>query len=134
MNKAQLIILVLVLHFISDFNLQIGAKLHEMKQKAWWRRMFKEYGIIDHKKYDDDWSAAMWIHSFVWASVTFSPLAWIYGDRASIYVLIILNMVIHAFIDNANANLMSINLWQDQLMHLGQIGCTLLYFYIGLQV
>ena len=34
-EMLKLVLLVLLLHFYSDFNLQIGAKLDGMKQKIW---------------------------------------------------------------------------------------------------
>lgn len=121
MNTVQLIILILVLHFISDFNLQIGAGLHETKQKEWWTRMFKDHGIIDNKRYRNDWLVCLLIHSFVWTVVTFAPLIWLHGNEFTTYIVLTFEFVIHAMVDHVKANDKIINLAQDQMFHLVQI-------------
>lgn len=129
MNPIQLVILTLALHFISDFNLQIGARLHEMKQKEWWTRMFEEYGIIDNKKYRNDWFVCLLIHSFVWTAITFAPMIWLYGNKFITYCVLGFEFVVHAMIDNAKANDMTINLVEDQLWHLGQIALGMIMIF-----
>ena len=51
----------------------------------------------------------------------------IYGLQPSIYLLLVVftvNWLIHTITDNAKANLMKINLIQDQWIHIAQIFVT----------
>lgn len=41
--------------------------------------------------------------------------------------IIIVNTVIHYFIDDLKTNKCKINLWQDQLSHVAQIGLTICF-------
>ena len=125
MNTLHLFILVLLLHFYSDFNLQIGAHLHDMKQKEWWERMFEREGIIDNANYRYDWVAALLIHSGVWSMLTFLPLL-LATDKCWLMVGIVsLNTIVHAMIDHLKANRRSINLIVDQGLHFVQIITTI---------
>jgi len=41
--------------------------------------------------------------------------------------MIVFNTVMHALVDDLKANMKLINLWTDQLIHLGQIVLTYVY-------
>ena len=130
MTIIQTTLLVYVLHFIADFNLQIGANLHNMKCKEWWDRMFEREGILDSRKYGDDWRVALWIHSYVWGVITFSPLIWQAGESVLMMVMLLVNMIVHAIVDGLKCNKRAISLKTDQNIHAVQIAITLLLYWL----
>lgn len=127
----KLALLVLLLHFYSDFNLQIGAKLDGMKQKIWWRRQFKKLKMdaVDAKWYSYDFKCALLIHAFVWSVLTFAPLIYLTKSVVGILVMVAANALIHAKIDDVKANEYLLNLIEDQVMHIVQIAGTLFLWY-----
>ena len=130
-EMLKLVLLVLLLHFYSDFNLQIGAKLDGMKQKIWWRRQFKKLKMdeVDAKHYGYDFKCALLIHAFVWSILTFAPLIYFTKSVAGILVMVAANALIHAKIDDVKANEYLPNLIEDQVMHIVQIAGTLFLWY-----
>ena len=123
---VKIVVLTLVLHFISDFNLQIGAKLHDMKQRAWWKAQLEKLDKTDTRKYRHDWVCALLIHSFVWSAITFAPMLWITESGLGIVLCLLVNTGLHALIDHAKANKLVLSLVEDQMLHVAQIGMTLL--------
>lgn len=131
-------ILALALHIFADFNLQ--GLLANFKQKDWW---IKEcLPTRNYLKYKYDYVISGIIHAFFWSCFTFLPILYFtlydvfdrivvpFINDIPIFVLaiigiIIVNTVIHYFIDNLKANKRKINLWQDQLIHFAQIGLTI---------
>lgn len=112
-------LLCLVLHFIADFNLQIGARLDDLKQKSVWKKMCRTECYNGYKR---DYIAALLIHAFVWSVVTFLPL--LATDRyhpVKLLIGVIINTPIHAWVDDLKCNRLKINLIQDQLIHLFQV-------------
>ena len=130
-EMLKLVLLVLLLHFYSDFNLQIGAKLDSMKQKIWWRRQFKKLKMddVDAKHYGYDFKCALLIHAFVWSILTFAPLIYFTKSVAGILAMVAANTLIHAKIDDVKANEYLLNLIEDQAMHIVQIAGTLFLWY-----
>jgi hypothetical protein len=124
-SAIKIIVITLVLHFISDFNLQIGAKLHEMKQKAWWKEQLGKNPSLDPRPYRCDWICALLIHSFVWSAITFAPILWVMESIVGIAICLLANTAVHAWIDHAKANEYALSLVEDQLLHIVQIGMTL---------
>ena len=124
----KLFILVLLLHFIADFNLQIGAKLHDMKQKSWWKEQLKSVSAYEARNYRHDWICALFIHSFVWSVVTFLPLIFRVNTAGAV-ACVVVNTIVHAYIDNAKANGRVLNLIEDQVGHLIQIIVTVCAMY-----
>ena len=121
----KIVVLTLFLHFISDFNLQRGAKLHDMKQRAWWKAQLEKLDKTDARKYRYDWVCALLIHSFMWSAITFAPVLWMTESGLGIAICLATNTGLHAYIDHAKANELALSLVEDQLLHIVQIGMTL---------
>lgn len=105
-------------HIIDDYYLQ--GCLANMKQKSWWATHAPD------SLYKRDYIAALLAHSFSWSFMIYLPITvWciLFGGTWSPDV-IIANMIIHAITDNAKANKKSINLIQDQIIHLVQVIIT----------
>ena len=131
MDFTKILLLVLLLHFIADFNLQIGAKLHDMKQKMWWSRQYKRLKMEanDTRQYRNDYKCALFIHALVWSLVTFAPLVYFTKNSYGYLAMIVVNTIVHAKIDDAKANEYILNLIEDQVMHLIQIVLTVVLWY-----
>ena len=134
-------ILALALHIFADFNLQ--GLLAYFKQKEWW---IKECLPIKDRfyKYKYDYIISGIIHAFFWSCFTFLPILYLtlydvfeiigipfIGDMP-MFVLVIIGIIIvntgiHYFIDDLKTNKCKINLWQDQLAHVAQIGLTICF-------
>lgn len=112
---VSLIIMVL-LHIINDFNLQ--GIIAEMKQESWW--------ADDAEKYKFDYRVALLEHSFSWTC--FIMLPWIVCRQVSLvwFMLFILNVGVHCYVDDLKANKFRINLVGDQIIHFVQIMVTLI--------
>lgn len=119
--KILLLICMMFCHIINDYNLQ--GILASMKQKSWW-----EVNGND-PLYKHDYIMALFEHSFSWAfSIMIVPTLYLLHDgkfvieeAVSVFLLFILNTVMHFWIDHTKANLHEINLIQDQLLHFLQI-------------
>jgi len=115
-------------HIVDDYYLQ--GILASMKQKRWWVENCPD------KKYQNDFYIALIEHAFSWAFSIHIPLICfiLYNDiKFPVYLYLIsmiLNTIIHAIIDNAKANLLKINLIQDQSMHFLQILITWLIYIL----
>jgi hypothetical protein len=128
------LILVLVgmifMHLIADYSLQ--GCLANLKQRSYWEK----YDTPDHK-YEDDYKAALLCHSVEWSICIHIPLIILsFIDNiphkyASVLVLFIaVNTMIHDIVDDMKANDKSINLRQDQAVHIGQIIITWVFTII----
>lgn len=132
MGKMIVLLSMVFMHIVDDYYLQ--GILASMKQKSWW----KEHYPQDMYKYD--YLLALLMHSFSWAFCINIPVV-IYGyligniwdgsiswgsniSIALFTVLFIINCITHSLVDNAKANKLKINLWQDQVIHLCQILIT----------
>lgn len=114
----KLILIMLLLHFFSDFTLQ--GLLIELKQKKWWEEMLPKYGLKDLGKYRYDYIAGITCHSLYWALITFLPLI-----SYEVWPGIVITQAIaHGIIDDLKANRGKLNLIEDQLLHLAQIVIT----------
>lgn len=116
-----IILTMIILHIFADFCVQKWCGLDEFKQVRFW----KEHPIGREKKYRYDYLMASFLHSISWAYITFLPLL-IFGlismNKVWIFnVIVIINTLIHAVIDDIKANKLKINLVQDQGLHLLQI-------------
>ena len=121
MNKDIILFSMIFLHIVDDFCLQ--GIMASMKQKSWWQKD----PVGSQSKYKYDYIAALLAHSFSWAFMIMIPI--LVSGTWNPFVLI-LNMLVHAFIDNMKANHMRINLIADQSMHLLQILVTWLCFVV----
>lgn len=119
-NLITCIILMIFLHIVDDYYLQ--GILASMKQKSWWRNN-SNYT----EKYKYDYIVALFMHSFSWSFMIILPILYILNLSFSnlwVVVIFLCNMFIHCFVDNLKANLMKINLVQDQTIHIIQIIIT----------
>lgn len=111
-------LIMILLHIIDDFVLQ-PICLSKLKQKSFW-----EHYVKDDEKYKFDYKVALVIHALSWAIMIHLPLMVIGVGEYSILLSVILNTIIHAWIDDEKANKLNITLFEDQIMHLIQVGCT----------
>ena len=122
MNISILFIMIF-LHIVDDWVLQ--GKLGEMKQKQWW---------LKHPQYKDmykyDFVVALLTHAFSWTFMIMLPIMFIQQWEINIVFMFtfLTNMSIHAFVDDLKANKLKINLVQDQIIHIVQIGVTYIIF------
>ena len=122
--KIFILLSMIFLHIIDDYKLQ--GILASMKQKKWWQEQ-KEYKDL----YKNDYLMALAMHSFSWTFMIMLPIAFSLNFNISWWlVAYIINLTIHAFVDNLKANKFKINLVTDQLIHLGQIIITWLVFIL----
>ena len=110
------------MHIVDDYYLQ--GILASMKQKNWWEKNAPD------PLYKNDYKIALAEHAFSWTFMMMLPAVvytTIIGAMLPIWfiaVLFVLNVIIHALVDNAKANEGTINLIQDQSIHFIQIICT----------
>lgn len=117
----KMFLLCVFFHFVADFTLQ--GCLADLKQKAWWLKQCVEHNI-SFDKYRKDYITALIIHSAYWSILTFAPLWAFIEDIRVVLLMLLVNIAIHAFVDDVKANRLLINLQQDQLAHLAQIIVT----------
>lgn len=124
MSRLFLILWMIFFHIVDDCYLQ--GWLASAKQKSWWKEN------APGKLYEHDYIQALIMHSFSWSFMIMLPIAYIqkFNVGFGFMVLFVLNIAIHAFTDNAKANLKLINLWQDQFIHMIQIFFTSVLLYI----
>lgn len=115
MRNDVVLFLMIFLHIIDDFCLQ--GIMASMKQKSWWQND----PIGSRPLYRYDYIAALFAHSFSWAFMIMIPVL-VWGEWN--FIVLLLNMAMHAFVDDMKANHGAINLIADQSLHLGQILIT----------
>lgn len=119
--KTILLLGMLFCHIVDDYYLQ--GILAKLKQKSWW----KENAPM--RLYKNDYKMALIEHAFSWTFMIHLPIIIIYKNVVILWF--IGTVFIHAFIDNAKANDLSINLIQDQIIHILQVVATwLIYIYL----
>ena len=124
MNYLFVIILMVFCHIVDDYYLQ--GWLASAKQKQWWKDNAPD------KLYRFDYIWALLMHSFSWSFMIMLPIAisrgfdvnWVFG------LMLVINTVVHAFVDNLKANVKVINLWVDQSIHMLQIIYTF-WMFVG---
>ena len=121
-NKIFVLLSMIFLHIIDDYKLQ--GILASMKQKKWWEEQ-KEY----KKLYKYDYIPALIEHSFSWTFMVMLPIAISLHFNTGWWIIVyIVNIIIHAFVDDLKANKFKINLVIDQSIHIMQIVITWLIF------
>lgn len=115
----MILLSMLFFHIVDDYYLQ--GWLASAKQKKYWREL---PNYTDMYKYD--YIMALIMHSMSWAFMIMLPIAIVnkFDVNIGFFIMYVLNVLIHAFIDNAKANWFVINLVQDQIAHIGQISFT----------
>lgn len=123
--KIFILISMIFCHIIDDYYLQ--GWLASAKQKSWWIQN------ASNNLYKNDYLMALFCHSFSWAFMIQLPVL-IYSFYTHLFIwniiLFIINLIIHAFIDNLKANKFKINLIQDQIIHFIQIIITWIIIFI----
>lgn len=116
MNRLSLLLCMIFCHIVDDYYLQ--GWLAQAKQKSYWNECHCMYG------YDYIWALIM--HAFSWSFMIMLPIMIISRFTVSwIFVVVfVVNLLVHAFVDDLKANKKKINLWQDQLIHMLQIIIT----------
>ena len=130
MNSILVLLTMIFLHIVADYNLQ--GWLASAKQKKYWEDETTKMGMSQDEKdkYKYDYIVALLTHSFAWTFLFMLPLLAVFKFSILYYVLFIINLNLHTFIDDLKANKFKINLVQDQLLHLVQIVGTWILFYI----
>ena len=119
----MILLTMIFLHIIDDWVLQ--NKLALMKQKDWW---------TSHPEYKDmykyDYIVALLTHAFSWTFMIMLPIAYIlsWNIGFGFIVTFIINLAIHAIVDDLKANKKNINLIMDQAIHIVQIVLTYCIF------
>ena len=120
--SVLILLCMFFMHIVDDYYLQ--GILASMKQKSWWEKNAPD------PLYKNDYKIALVEHAFSWTFMMMLP-AIIYtaiiGTMLPVWFIVvffILNVTIHALVDNAKANEKTINLIQDQSVHFIQIICT----------
>lgn len=122
--KIFMFTLMLLMHVIADYTLQ--GFLATGKQKEWWSKNYPD------KKYRNDWKMCLFMHSIEWAILIVLPwfvyvlcLVGIQAELTGIFtvffLVILVNTLIHAVIDNKKCNEYKNNLVEDQMLHILQI-------------
>lgn len=127
MSKLFVLLVMIFCHIVDDYCLQTIGPIATMKQKKWWEENHPQ------KLYKYDYLVALLMHSLSWAFMVMLPisfyLSWDIGTK--FVVVFVTNTLLHAFVDNAKANWLAINLIVDQSFHMLQIAGT---FWIMLYV
>lgn len=124
MSGIFIVLFMLFMHVFDDFVLQ--GCLANLKQKSFWEK------TAPQDKYKNDFIFALFAHSASWSFCIMLPIAILFGFNVGVMFLVmfIVNMIIHAMVDNLKANELKINLIVDQMIHVGQILVT--YFVLTL--
>ena len=119
---------MLFCHIVDDYYLQ--GWLASAKQKKWWKQN------ASSPLYKNDYIMALVEYAFSWTFMIHLPIfiySMVCGLQINIYLFLIaftVNWLIHTVTDNTKANLMKINLIQDQLIHIAQIFVTWIIYVI----
>lgn len=121
--KFYILLCMIFMHVVDDYYLQ--GILASMKQRSWWKENAPQ------EKYKYDYLPALIAHSFSWAFMVLLPLAFSLKNLDfSFFILFFINVIGHAIVDNEKANRKTINLCEDQFVHLIQIILSWLYLFI----
>ena len=117
---------MIFLHIIDDYCLQAPC-LCDLKQKSFWEKNAPQ------KLYKNDYLCALLMHGLSWSFMIMLPIAAVLTFNVSLnfFLMFIANAVFHATIDDLKANKYRINLWADQLIHIGQIIVTFILYTLG---
>ena len=124
--KIALLIFMIFAHITDDYYLQ--GWLASAKTKNWWKKNAPD------KLYSKDYIMALFCHSLSWSIMVFLPIL-IYSlhnqiDLDWFYLVLPINLIVHAIIDDLKANKFKINLIIDQSIHFIQIFITWLIFVL----
>ena len=111
--KLLILFAMIFAHVVDDYYLQ--GILAKMKQKKWWEEN------APNKMYRYDYIVALIAHAFSWSFMITVPTLLISNEYFTMGIFIIINTILHAYVDNLKANEHCINLIVDQLCHMLQI-------------
>ena len=121
-NYILLFLTMLFCHIVDDYYLQ--GWLASAKSKKWWE------SNSPNPLFKNDYIMALIEHAFSWTFMVHLPII-IYSivlnkpiTSCVFIITFIINWLIHIITDNAKANLLKINLIQDQIIHIIQIIIT----------
>lgn len=120
MNIWMILIAMIFCHILDDFILQALSPLASMKQRKWWKENYPQ------ELYKYDYVVGLLVHAFSWSFMIMLPIFVATAWNPPGYLLLwgLLNVIIHAAVDDQKANRFRINLIQDQGFHLLQIVVT----------
>lgn len=120
MNNGILLLLIIFLHVVADFNMQ--GVMADLKQKDFWKKY--------DKKYQFDYVMPLIGHAFQWSFTIHLPViiaaVATQKDCLELYACmsIVFHTILHAWIDTLKANDHKTTLIQDQFYHMLQIILT----------
>lgn len=114
--KLLVLFCMMFCHVVDDYYLQ--GILANMKQQSWWKKN------VPNKMYEHDFIVALIVHAFSWSFMISVPVFFVNKNYIFICFMIIVNMFLHALIDDLKSNKRKINLIQDQVTHFFQILVT----------
>ena len=117
MDWCWILLLMVFCHIIEDFHIQ--GILANLKQQSWW---YEQIGYT--RRYRYDYIPAILMHGLEWSVFIHIPLMFVYGFTSPIFISVLINAMLHAYIDDMKCNRHTINLVQDQSLHLMQIALT----------
>ena len=118
MNTVFIYLSMFFMHIVDDYYLQ--GWLANGKQKSWWQ------DNAPQELYKYDYIMALFMHSLSWSFMIMLPLAfWHQFNITPVFITVfMINTILHAFIDDLKCNKKTINLIQDQSLHMMQIAIT----------
>ena len=115
----MIILCMLFAHIVDDYYLQ--GILAKLKQKSWWQEN------APNSMYKYDYIVGLFMHSFSWTFMITLPFI-ITRTIDTLFILVfIINIIIHAYVDNLKCNKLKINLIEDQSIHIIQIIFTYIF-------
>jgi len=132
-HPASIAAIMFALHLFADYTLQ--GCLANLKQRSWWSKqipagMNEAERLAMWRKYRYDYACGLLCHGLYWSLVVCIPLLALGG--AAYAVNSVVHGLVHAAIDDAKANRMKLNLWQDQMLHVAQIALIWAYYvFVG---
>lgn len=111
--KLLILFVMIFAHIVDDYFLQ--GILAKMKQKTWWEENAPD------KMYRYDYIVALITHAFSWSFMITVPTLLISDKYFIMCIFIMVNTIVHAYVDNEKANKNRINLIVDQLCHMIQV-------------
>ena len=121
-----ILVLMFFCHIVDDYYLQ--GWLASAKQRSWWEQN------APRELYNKDYIMALFCHSLSWSIMITLPV-FVYLIVTEMFAPLMLlvipvNIIIHAIVDDLKANKKKINLITDQLIHFVQIVLTWLLLLI----
>lgn len=125
MDKLVILMIMIFCHIVDDYYLQ--GWLASAKQREWWKKN------APNPLYKNDYIVALLMHSFSWSFMIMLPIL-VHGLSSTVWNMylpfLIVNCIIHMAVDNLKANMLKINLIQDQGIHMLQIFITWLIWVL----